>query len=349
MRVVPGVGGHVSVETVDLRSEHELRVRRAWSGRPGPVLRAAGVVYAAVGDVRHALYELGLLAAWHPAVPVVSIGGLTVGGSGKTPLAAEVARWLQLAGRRPGVVTHGYEDEMQVHRRLLPAELPVVGGRDRERAVELAVERGADTVVVDSGFQRRRLARDFDVLAVTTGELAAARRRLPAGPLRERWSAALRSDALVIVRRTGQPALGEEVRRWMERHLGGVPTAELRLESGSPRPANDSARSRTIDAPVAVSSVMHPDHFLAGLEARDLRPKARFVLPDHAEIGEALAERILDRAGGAGIVCTLKERRKLTRAIGDRAPVWWLPDRLRWERGRESLRRRLLAAVEGTP
>ena len=349
MRGLPGVGGHVTVETVDLRSPREQAVRRAWDGRPGPGLRLAGAVYGAVEDTRHALYDLGLLTAWHPGVPVISVGGLTVGGSGKTPLAAEVAGRLRRAGRRPGVVTHGYEDEMEVHRHLLPADVPVVGGRNRERAVRRAIEVGADTVVVDSGFQRRRLARDFDLLAVTTGELAAARRRLPAGPLREGWSAMLRSDALVVVRRAGQAALGDGIRGWMERHLRGLPAAELRLAPAPPRPANDPARTRAIDAPVAVSAVMDPDRFLAGLRDRDVRPKARFVLPDHADVDEGLAERILTRAGGDGIVCTLKERGKLTRAVSDRAPVWWLPDELRWERGGEALHGRLLAAVEGTP
>lgn len=339
----------MTVDTVDLRSSRELAVRRAWSGRPGPGLRLAGIVYGAVEDVRHALYDLGLLAAWHPGVPVVSVGGLTIGGSGKTPLTAEVAGWLRLAGRRPGVVTHGYRDEMGVHRHHLPAGLPVVGGRDREGAVQRAIERGADTVVVDSGFQRRRLARDFDLLAVTPEELATVRARLPAGPMRERWSAALRSDAVVVVRRSGRTALADGIRRWLKRHLTGIPTAELRLATAPLRPANDPARSRTIDAPVAVSSVMYPDRFLAGLRDRDVRPKARFVLPDHADVDEELTRRILGRAGGDGIVCTLKERGKLTRAVADRAPVWWLPDELHWERGRDALRRLLLAAVERTP
>lgn len=347
MRGLAGHGGHVTLPTVDLRSTAERRVRRAWGARAGPALRIAGSLYGAVEDTRHALYDLGLLAAWHPGVPVISIGGLTVGGSGKTPLTAEVAGWLYDVGRRPAVVTHGYEDEMQVHRHLLPPDLPVVGGRHRERAARRAVERGADAVVLDSGFQRRRSARDFDLLAVTTGELATARRRLPAGPLRERWGALLRADGLVIVRRAGQSALPAAARRWLERHMAGKPAAELRLVPGPLRPANGPARHREVEAPVAVSSVMNPEGFLAGLREREVRPKARFVLSDHGDIDGGTAERVLERAGGQGIVCTLKDRDKLSRAVAERAPLWWLPDVLRWEGGRGPLRRRVLEAIDG--
>lgn len=332
----------MTAETIDLRSRSERAVRRAWRSEPGPWLRIAGVLYALVEDARHALHDAGVLAAWHPGVPVVSVGGLSVGGSGKTPLAAVLARWLHDAGVRPAVVTHGYEDEMSVHRALLPDGVPVVGGRGRERAARRAVELGAGAVVVDSGFQRRRLARDLDVLAVATSELTGHGLRLPAGPLREGWSAALRADALVLVRRCGRPAVDAGTRRWLRGRLPGTPTADLRLVPGALRPANDAARDREPDAPVAVSSVMDPEGFLAALRDREVRPEARFVLPDHGDVDEALADRILERAGGRGIVCTLKERDKLAAPVGERAPLWWLEDQPRWEAGAGGLRRLVL-------
>lgn len=332
------------VETVDLRSARERRVRSAWTGSPAPALRAAAVLYALVEDARHALYDVGVLAARHPGVPVISVGGLAVGGSGKTPLAGEIARWLRSAGRRTAVITHGFEDEMAVHRSL-GAEA-VLGGRDRERVASAAVRAGAGALVIDSGFQRRSLARDLDVLAVSTAELAAARRRLPAGPLREGWSAVSRADALVVVRRTGQPPVSPPLARWLDRLRGELPVARLSLRPGPLRPANATAAATPGPSiAVAVCSVMEPDRFLDALGARGVRPEARFVLPDHGRLDASTIDRILDRAGGGGIVGTLKDRAKLAEAVGERAAVWWLEDAPVWTGGEAELRRRVLRAA----
>lgn len=332
------------VETVDLRSRSERGVRSAWRGTPGPGLRLVGALYGAIEDTRHALYDLGVLAARHPGVPVLSVGGLTVGGSGKTPLAAEIARWLRHAGRRPAVITHGFADELDVHRELGDGQL-VVGGGDRERAASIASAAGADVLVIDGGFQRRSLARDLDVVAVSGAEFHRARRRLPAGPLREGWSAVARADALVVVRRAGHPEPARATGDWLRRLRRTTAVARASLRPGRLRPANGPAAASRPAITVAVSSVMEPDPFLDALAARGVRPKVRFVLPDHADVDGDLAERILERAGEGGVVGTLKDRAKLVAALGNRVPVWWLGDEVEWSEGEAGLRRRALRAA----
>lgn len=352
----------MSGEVVDLRGRAERRVRSAWTGSPGVLLRAAGALYGAVEETRHFLHDVGVLAAWHPGVPVVSVGGLSVGGSGKTPVAAEVARWLRGAGLATAVLTHGYRDEMAVHRELAgrrgaartgigetePGEWPpllVVGSRDREEAAARAVALGARALVVDSGFQRRRLARDFDLLALSEAELTDARRRLPAGPLREGWASAGRADALVVVHRSGRPRAAGATDDWLAARLPGLPVARLSLAPGELRPANRAAEGRLPRSPAAVSSVMDPDGFARALAERGLSPRARFVLPDHGEIGPGLADRLREGGRDGGIVATLKERSKLLAVLGEETPLWILPDEPSWGAGGEELRRSVLRSA----
>lgn len=342
----------MSTDVVDLRSPTERRVRAAWSEGPPAWMRIAGGLYRCVEDTRHCLYDIGVLASWHPGVPVISVGGLSAGGTGKTPLAAEFGRWLRETGRRTAILTHGYADEMDVHRRLLDAGSGggiVLGSRDREAAAARAAHLGAEAIVVDSGFQRRSLARDFDVLAVSEAELAGARRRLPAGPLREGWASAGRADAVVVVRRPGWSRVGEEIRRWLATRFAGTLVARVSLLPVGPRPANRAAEDSAPEIAVAVSSVMDPCAFGRALAERGVRPEARFVLPDHGEIDEELGARILAEAGGRGIVGTLKDLPKLRGPVGEEAPLWVLEDRPEWREGGRELRRAVLRAAEVGP
>lgn len=322
---------------MDLRSAAELRARRAWEARPGAALRAASLLYDLAADARNLLYDVGLLAACRAPVPVVSVGGLAVGGSGKTPLAAELARWLARRGRRPAVVTHGFPDEMAVHRALNPGT-PVAGGRDRLAAVERAAADGADVAVVDSGFQHRRLARSCDVVALGAAELARARRRLPAGPLRERWGALGRADAVVLVRRPNDPPEPGGVEDWLRRRVPGAVRARCELVPGELVPANRAAReAREPEPAVAVASVMHPAPFFRSLEGRIGGGFRRYVLGDHqAPDGPAL-DRIREDAGRGGVAGTRKDVVKLAGRLGPGIPLWCLEEEPRWGRGRRAL------------
>ena len=341
-------GGRGGAEVVDARPWAERRVRRAWRRGPGPGLRAAGVLYAAAAEARNFLHDVGALAARRPPVPVVSVGGLTVGGSGKTPLAAALADALDRPGRRSAVVTHGYADELAVHRRLGPDRI-VVGDRDRAGAVARAAVSGADLAVVDSGFQHRRLARAADVVAVSSAD-ARARGRLPAGPLREAWSALGRSDAVVLTRRTGAPPFPAGVRAWLEEHVPDAATAACELRPAGLVPANGAARSVERPEPAAaVASVMHPEPFFRALAERGLEPDLLVRLPDHGRPGPARLAGIVERAGDRGLVGTLKDVVKLEGPVGEDTPLWWLEDEVAWTRGRDEVTARVERILEEKP
>lgn len=325
----------------DLRPWWERRVRRAWRAGPGLALRLAGGLFRAATEVRDAAWSSGVLRPDRARVPVISVGGLTVGGSGKTPLAAELARRTAPC-RRAAVVTHGFVDEMRVHRDLNPEAL-VVGGPDRLGAVEAAAEAGAELAVVDGGFQHRRLWRDADVVAVSAGVSDAGARGLPAGPYREGWSALGRADAVVVVRRDEPEARARRLAGWAADAFPGVAVARCRLRSTGLRAANPPARGRDRPDPaVAVASIMYPEVFLARLERAGAHPEVQLVLSDHADPGDAAVRRTVRSTGERGVVGTLKDVVKLRDVLPGDVPLWCLREELVWEAGREEL----LARVE---
>ena len=184
-------------------------------------------LFAAGVSLRRSLYDAGILRSRHAPAPVISVGGLSVGGSGKTPFVLWLAQRLRDEGRRPCIVTRGYggngagtvpflldtnlaADPRAVERAgdeavllALRSGAVVAVGADRLRACELAASQLAgtpdapDLFLLDDGFQHRRLARDLDVVLVSGFE--ASQRLLPAGPLREGVSALSRADAVVVM------------------------------------------------------------------------------------------------------------------------------------------------------
>lgn len=339
----PAAGGR----EIDARSWPERRLRRAWRRGAGPGLRTAGLLYAMAAEGRNLLYEAGVLASRRPAVPVVSVGGLSAGGSGKTPAAAVLAGELEKEERRVGVVTHGYRDELEVHRRLAPDRV-VAGGRERLRAVARAAGAGADLVVVDSGLQRRRMARAVEVVVVGPAE-ARSRGRLPAGPFREGWAALDRADAVVLTRRTGSPAFAGRFRRWLGGRFPDAVVAVLDLRPGRIAAANRAAREHGSPAPaVAVASVMHPEPFFQALSERGAAPEVRVRLPDHGRPEPELLETLVERAGDRGMVGTLKDVVELEEAVGEATPLWYLTDAPEWVSGRATLIGRIERILEET-
>lgn len=170
------------------------------------LLRAASLLYRAVMAARRGYYRL---AARRVAVPVISVGNLTVGGTGKTPLVALVARRLAALGHRPVIVSRGYRraagqaagDETSDLRRLLPASVRQIEARDRYVALARAIRSEPhDVAVLDDGFQHLRLWRNLDLVTVDATQPFGYGYCLPRGLLREPVSALRRAGAVVLTR-----------------------------------------------------------------------------------------------------------------------------------------------------
>ncbi|MEO6593299.1 MAG: tetraacyldisaccharide 4'-kinase, partial [Planctomycetota bacterium] len=171
-----------------------------------------GLLYGTVAAMRNWSFDAGLRAVHRLAVPVVSIGNLTVGGTGKTPTVAFVCGLARARGRRPGVLARGYgrvvgaewNDEGVLLQRRMPWLLQAQDP-DRVAAGQRLVQQGATYLVLDEGMQHRRLHRDLEVVCLDAELPFGNGQCLPAGDLRE-FRFALRRGGLMLLTRAGRLA-----------------------------------------------------------------------------------------------------------------------------------------------
>ena len=264
-------------------------------------------LYGAGARLRRRAFQHGWLKSRHLSRPVISVGNLTVGGSGKTPLVAQVAEILLRNGYRPAILTRGYRrergadlialeprpersaesrtvgDEPALLARALP-QVPIVICADRFRAGQVAEERfGVDVHILDDGFQHFMLARDVDLVAidVTQGVLHDA--LLPAGRLREPVSALARADIILLTRVEIQdPApVEEEVHRINPRASIFRCATGLRamIAAGSTCAIEpDDYRGRPVFAFCAIGN---PAAFFADLRRWGFSPVSEIAFRDH--------------------------------------------------------------------
>ena len=196
----------------------EQRLTELWyreRARPS-LLQPLAWLYGAALGVRRRAYAAGWLRTESVGKPVVVVGNLTVGGTGKTPLTIWLARELAAGGLRVGIVSRGYGARSGSGPRLVDAHsqwhevgdepvilarrtgCPTMVGVDRVAAARALVERGADVILADDGLQHLRLARDCEIIVVDGARGFGNGRMLPAGPLREPPARLHQADAVVV-------------------------------------------------------------------------------------------------------------------------------------------------------
>jgi tetraacyldisaccharide 4'-kinase len=296
------------------------RLESAWYG-VGRVPWWAGplaALYGALTSLRRSLYRLGVLRSTRLAVPVVVIGNLSVGGTGKTPVTIAVADALRRRGYKPGVVSRGYGGTQKTPALLGGAPDPaVVGdepclirasgvavavGRDRPAAAKLLVDAGCDVVIADDGLQHYALARDVEICVIDGVRRFGNGRLLPAGPLREPLSRLQRVDFRIC--NGGVLATGD------------VP---MQLQGGSVRALADDHVKPLTDfsgqAVHAVAAIGHPLRFFASLRSQGLQV-IEHAFPDH----HAFVAGDLAFADSLPVLMTEKDAVKCVRFA---QPQWW--------------------------
>jgi tetraacyldisaccharide 4'-kinase len=188
------------------------------------LLHAGSLLYSVIARSRRNLYAKGFLPKFKLTCPVISVGNLTVGGTGKTPMTMELARWLQQQGQKVAIVSRGYKrlsekkiavvsdgistvcdvrqagDEPFLMAKRLK-EVPIVVGKDRFAAGTTAIKRfQPDVIILDDAFQHQRLERDLNLLLLDAQAPFGNGFLLPRGALREPVSSILRADAIVFTR-----------------------------------------------------------------------------------------------------------------------------------------------------
>jgi tetraacyldisaccharide 4'-kinase len=279
----------------------DTRLQRLWYGpawRSLPLWPLALLFRAAVA-LRAVLYRTRVLRAHAVSVPVVVVGNVTVGGTGKTPVAAWVARQLTLRGYRVGVVLRGYGGSYRTGSRVVElSDNPtvvgdeallhvrrdahvVVVGSDRVAAARRAAERGAEVVVCDDGLQHLRLARDYEIAVVDAARGVGNGWMLPAGPLREPAGRLDSVRAIVTTQRSDVPRQPSITARGPLRVDARLTLGDaINLATGERRALRSFVG---VSAVHAVAGVGHPESFFAALRAAGLAP-IEHALPDHAAL-----------------------------------------------------------------
>lgn len=279
---------------------------------PSPLLHLLAAGYGAVVSRRNRRFDRGDGVRRLPC-PVVSVGNLSVGGTGKTPVVAWVSRVLAKAGWRPVVALRGYRpdasgrsDEAMLHREALP-DVPIAVGADRFEAVRgLGEPRDSRTVVVlDDGFQHRRLHRDFDLVLIDATRHELADRLLPLGRLREPPESLVRADAVVVTR---SPDLDASLAGAIERFNGTAPLAWTR-HAWPGLAIWRGGRSEVVPVSwlagrrvATLLGVGNPDPIRREVAAAGGREIVSIPAQDHDRYGDARLARVLDRCRTASSI-----------------------------------------------
>jgi tetraacyldisaccharide 4'-kinase len=262
------------------------------------------LVYGLILRLRVLAYTTGLFRSFRLPKPVVAVGNLTVGGTGKTPMTLYLARWFMERGKRVAVLSRGYGGSLEGEIRivadgrtillsprevgdepyLLAASLPgvmVVIGADRYRAGCLALERlEPDIFILDDGFQHLRLKRDLNLLLLDCAKPFGNGRTLPAGTLREPTAAVARADLVVFTRCNGHEPSYVIDNPWCaasHRLTGALPLADGKLQA---------FRALQPLRGIAFAGIADPASFFESLEQEGIHPVTTFAFPDHCKYGE---------------------------------------------------------------
>ncbi len=288
-------------------------------------MRILSGVFGGAVRLRNRLYDTGTLPARRLQGPVISVGNLSVGGSGKTPFVLLLGELLQARGIAFDVLSRGYrrqtkgaalvdpgglpgefgDEPLLIARRL---RVPVIVGEDRHAAGRLAEERFGERLhLLDDGFQHRQLARDFDIVLVTPDD--ARDRLLPAGRLREPLAGLRRADAVVLA--------------------SGADPASFPLDGKIVWRVRRSIVARDVPPrPVVFCGIARPQGFFAQLRKAGIDPAAEVVFPDHhAYTGKDLRDLqfVAEQNEAQGFVTTEKDAVNLGGYLGSLSPLAVVP------------------------
>ena len=322
------------------RSSYERALQRIWYAKPGAlshILLPLSWLYHGAVALRRFSYRHGLRRSGHVAAPVVIVGNLTAGGTGKTPIVEWIVAELAALGRRPGIVSRGYgrigasvarvspdsdyrevgDEALMLARRTA---VPVVVGADRVAAARELLALGVDIIVSDDGLQHYRLQRDLEIVVVDGARGFGNFRLLPAGPLREPATRLNEAD-VVVVNGPGEKS---------GHRIDLVPADAISLRDGASRALSAFSGRKAW----AVAGIGNPDRFLGVLREAGVKATAVQVA-DHGRTDlQALKAR-----HDWPILMTEKDAVKYPDC---KLAAWYVPVAVRME---ESSRREIVAQL----
>jgi tetraacyldisaccharide 4'-kinase len=304
-----------------------------------PLLRPAAYLFGTASRLRIRSYQAGLRTVENAGHPVISVGNLSAGGTGKTPFVRFLATELLSRGRHPAILTRGYGrssrgtivvssgsglavpvtdagDEAALLAQALP-QVPIVADAKRIRGAKRAEEIPVpiDLYLLDDGFSHLQLARNVDIVLLDATEPDGGGEFLPSGRLREPLSSLARADLIVVTKcEQADPARAIAL---AQDHARGVPVFEASTRVlGIFDSSGETVDPRNLpgETLVAVAGLAHPEAFFDTLDRLGISPMSSLGFPDHARYGDFRIGRILRTAEGTGataLITTEKDAVKL--------------------------------------
>lgn len=301
------------------------------------------MLYSSFVRLNNMLYDHRLRAVHHAAVPVISVGNISTGGSGKSPFVQMLVREALAMKARPAVISRGYKrsgngevvvsdgtsilatsaesgDELMMHAALFP--IPVIANAKRIEGARTAVERfGANLILLDDGFQHRALHRDMDIVIIDEFTLR-QKALLPFGRLREPWSALKRAHVIVLHEGISPQDIPANIDHALIISIRTEWNGVYKLTKAGLR-AENSTNNSTIQLPkqlLAVSAIAHPARFEVTLAHEGIRPIKHCTFADHhaytlADCRTLIAE--CTQANAQAIITTEKDAVKLLSYIDE--------------------------------
>lgn len=338
------------------------------------LLAPAALLYGAGVAVRNKLFDLGAFHSYKAAVPVVSIGNITMGGTGKTPLVDYVVKYYTERGLKPAILSRGYKrsttgvqmvsdgrkilleshesgDECAMLAQNNPGTIVVVAEKRKEGADFIArhfPEKLPDVIVLDDGFQHRQLYRNLDIVVINSSIPFFNDRLIPAGRLREPLKNLDRADLLVLSKITDP-----EQAAMLQKNLRptGKPLVQTALRSGKPLQfaGPDAPQPKKV---IALAGIGQPRSFLESLRGSGIEVGSKAFFSDHADFPtnrmKSLVEEALDN--NLSIITTEKDyyrlhsNRPLLETLSQ-VPCFYLPIKVKVIEGKELLEEMLDQAL----
>ncbi len=279
------------------------------------------------------LYAIKILNPFKARCKVISVGNITLGGTGKTPLVLTLARILRESGKRVVILSRGYKgeknggrsDEVELLRRHLP-DVPVIVGRDRVRTAKEAVESyKADAILLDDGFQHWRLGRDLDIVTLDVGNPFGNGRLVPRGVLREPISSLRRAQVIVLTKVSPEgdaiakaQGLKDRIKRINRDSAvftsSYVPSRLYEVISGKQMPLSEIEGKRV----ALVCAIADPVSFEDTARSLGAEIALKFYFMDHHRFTKEEIRSIIEECDDKGIefaLTTEKDRERLLDAI----------------------------------
>jgi len=280
------------------------------------------VVYGWASRFRVWLYGQGWLKQKRLRSMVISVGNLTVGGTGKTPMVIWLAEKFLAEGKRVAILSRGYHgangtsDEIELMRNRLPERVVFGVGKDRfARGSELEAKQSVDVFLLDDGFQHLPLARNLDILLMDASRPMSKELLLPAGRLREPISAMSRANLLIITRSDAVPGTTEAIGKLSQYPVFAAATRLLGFRllgaTGGVRTVEEIGNGPFF----AFCGIGNPSAFFADLQNWGLNVSGRQVFADHHRYSDgdvAQVEKAAEKIGARALVTTEKDAQNLT-------------------------------------